>query len=136
MGKEKEKQFDIFISYRRDGGEIMARLLYFMLTNRGYTVFYDREAMEAGRFDKNIQRAIEGCTDFILILSPNIFKKKSSDEVDHVVEEIKFARRNNKNILPLFMQGFDYKEMKECSLPDELADFDKITCGAGNHFLF
>ena len=42
MGKEKEKQFDIFISYRRDGGEIMARLLYFMLTNRGYTVFYDR----------------------------------------------------------------------------------------------
>lgn len=126
MGKEKEKQFDIFISYRRDGGEIMARLLYFMLTNRGYTVFYDREAMEAGRFDKNIQKAIEGCTDFILILSPNIFKKKSADEVDHVVEEIKFARRNNKNILPLFMQGFDYKEMKECSLPDELADFDKI----------
>ena len=123
---EKDKHFDIFISYRRDGGEIMARLLYFMLTNRGYTVFYDREAMDSGRFDKNIQKAIENCTDFILILSPHIFRKKEGDAVDHVLEEVKCARKNDKNILPLTMQGFDYKEMKEYGMPEELMDFDKI----------
>ena len=122
----KNKQYDIFISYRRDGGEIMARLLYFMLINRGYTVFYDREAMESGRFDKNIQRAIEGCTDFILILSPHIFRKKEDNKVDQVLEEVKCARKNNKNILPLTMQGFDYKEMTEYGMPEELADIDKI----------
>ena len=123
---EKDKHFDIFISYRRDGGEIMARLLYFMLTNRGYTVFYDREAMDSGRFDKNIQKAIENCTDFILILSPHIFRKREEGKVDHVLEELKWAGKNNKNILPLIMQGFDYKEMREYGMPEELMDFDKI----------
>ena len=122
----KEKQFDIFISYRRDGGEIMARLLYFMLTSRGYSVFYDREAMDSGRFDKNIESAIEGCTDFILILSPNIFKKKAGAKVDNVLEEIKCAKMNNKNILPLIMQGFDYQELKDYGMPEEIADLDKI----------
>ena len=122
----KEKQFDIFISYRRDGGEIMARLLYFMLTSRGYSVFYDREAMDSGRFDKNIESAIKGCTDFILILSPNIFKKKAGAKVDNVLEEIKCAKMNNKNILPLIMQGFDYQELKDYGMPEEIADLDKI----------
>ncbi len=118
-------QYDIFISYRRDGGEIMARLLYFMLTSRGYTVFYDREAMDSGRFDENIRNAIESCTDFILILSHHIFDGRIPEE-DNVLAEIKYARQHNKNILPLLMPGFDYEEMKDYRMPEELSDFDKI----------
>ncbi len=125
MSEDTEKQFDIFISYRRDGGEIMARLLYFMLTRRGYTVFYDREAMESGLFDKNIERAIDSCTDFLLILSHRMFEGRKPDE-DNVLAELKYAKENGKNILPLVMPGFDYSEMMDYEMPEELSDFQKI----------
>ena len=35
MDKEKQKTYDIFISYRRKGGETMARLMYDMLEETG-----------------------------------------------------------------------------------------------------
>ncbi len=38
MAKRKNK---IFISYRRDGGDVLAQLLYERLTKDGYDVFYD-----------------------------------------------------------------------------------------------
>ena len=83
MDKEKQKTYDIFISYRRKGGEIMARLLYVMLEERGYSVFYDRESLRTGRFDESIKVAIKQCDDFILILSPEMFdgRKPENDEV-------------------------------------------------------
>ena len=48
---KQDKQYDIFISYRRKGGEGIACALYDRLVMRGYRVAYDREALAAGRFD-------------------------------------------------------------------------------------
>lgn len=121
----KESIYDVFISYRRNGGEVLARLVYFMLTSKGYTVFYDREKLKSGRFDENIQNVIESCTDFVLILSPKMFDNIKLEEFN-ILTEIKIAIKNNKNILPLMMQGFDYNEFKFCSdVPVELIDLDK-----------
>ena len=60
----------VFISYRRDGGVQTAALIREKLKNLGYTTFFDYDSLRQGRFDEAILRAIEKCTDFILVLSP------------------------------------------------------------------
>ena len=42
---------DIFISYRRDGGDMTAMYIYQALKERGYDVFYDLEVLRAGKFN-------------------------------------------------------------------------------------
>jgi len=38
----------IFISYRRDGGDVTAKLICEALKNRGFTVFYDYDSISGG----------------------------------------------------------------------------------------
>ena len=55
---DDSKPYHIFISYRRDGGDVMARLLYEVFSYKGYRVFYDNESLSSGRFDKKISASI------------------------------------------------------------------------------
>ena len=61
---------DIFISYRRDGGDDLAHLLYHRLSNDGYDVFLDVVCLGQGKFDDALYTQIAQCKDFILVLSP------------------------------------------------------------------
>ena len=63
-------QCDVFISYRRDGGDMTAMYIYQALKERGYNVFYDLEVLRAGKFNEALLQAIDSCKDFVLILSP------------------------------------------------------------------
>ena len=49
----------IFISYRRDGGDVMAKMLNDRLAEMGYDVFYDIESLKAGAFDVKLYEEIE-----------------------------------------------------------------------------
>ena len=40
-----EKKEDIFISYRRKGGEWFAYVIYLKLTDLGYSCFFDKESL-------------------------------------------------------------------------------------------
>ena len=42
----------IFISYRRQNGEFLGKILYDELTRNGYSVFFDIESMRSGRFNE------------------------------------------------------------------------------------
>ena len=73
--KKEKNTYDVFISYRRKGGEGIARSLYDRLTGRGYKVAYDREALDSGRFDGQLLRMISNCTDFVVVLDAEVFKE-------------------------------------------------------------
>ncbi len=47
--KNPSRKYDIFISYRRDGGDMTALYLYERLTHMGYRVAYDFETLLNGR---------------------------------------------------------------------------------------
>ena len=64
----------VFISYRRDGGLETAKQLHALLKDN-YEVFFDKESLRNGTFDDKIEYAISECTDFLLILSNNIFDR-------------------------------------------------------------
>ena len=74
------KKYDIFLSYRRDGGESTARILRDQLTQRGYRVFLDVEALASGAFDAGLFSVIDECTDFLLILSPGSLERCAQED--------------------------------------------------------
>lgn len=106
---------DIFISYRREGGEFLASLLYQRLTSDGYSVFLDVESLRSGKFNEQLFRVIEECTDFLLILPPNGLDRCVHPD-DWVRLEIEHAVDLGKNIVPVMMRGFEWPDV----LPEKL----------------
>ncbi len=99
--------YQIFISYRRDGGDILAGRLADRFTALGYKVFYDVESMRSGQFNTQILDAILNCNDFLLVLPPNALDRCVNAD-DWVRQELSFALKHNKNIIPVMMRGFDF----------------------------
>lgn len=116
----------IFISYRRKGGDVTAKLICETLKNKGYTVFYDFDSLKGGVFDSKIFEALDQCTDVILVLPENALSRCENED-DWVRQEIKYALEKEKNIVPVMMDGFEF--------PKELPpDIQKISRYNGVRF--
>ena len=119
---------DIFISYRREGGEHLALLIYHQLRYDGYSVFLDVESLRKGKFDEALFERIREATDFILILPPKALDRCANSD-DWVRQEIEFALREKKNIIPIMMEGFD---SWPADLPETMMAVSKFN-GLKNH---
>ena len=109
--------YQIFISYRRSGGEAMAYLLNEKLTTLGYSVFYDIESLTYGKFNQKLLEVMDECSDVILILPPNALDRCVNED-DWLRLEISHAINCKKNIIPVMMKGFEWPHV----LPDEIND--------------
>ena len=96
------KQYDIFISYRREGGKNYARILKPELEKRGFQdrVFLDFDELKDGKFDKRIMDAIDSAPIFIIILSDGCLDRCVNED-DWVRQEILHALEANKHIIPV-----------------------------------
>ncbi len=109
--------YDIFISYRRDGGEALACLLCTKLRQMGCAVFYDVESLRSGKFNTKIFSVIQECTDVIVVL-PEHALDRCGDENDWVRKEIAYSIKHNKNIIPVMMRNFQWPK----TLPSEMSE--------------
>ncbi len=109
------KQYDVFISYRRDGGEHTAKIICDSLTKQGYRVFFDVESLRSGEFNQELYRVIETCNDFLVILSPGSLDRCVNED-DWVKQEISCAMKHEKNIVPVLLRNFKFPE----KLPEEI----------------
>lgn len=101
--KENQK-YDLFISYRRNGGVDYARMIYLELKRRGYHTFFDYNSLRDGKFNEEIFRAIDECHYFILVLT-NGSLERCQDERDWVRREIEYALSKGKRIIPICPAG-------------------------------
>ncbi len=119
-------KFEIFISYRRKGGFDTAKLLYDRLRLDGYSISFDIDTLEKGNFDDELESRVKECKDFLLVLSPGIFDRFFDSEYDPkddwVRREISCALEENKNIIPLFLDGFDFPKQP---LPQDVKDITR-----------
>jgi len=115
--EKNTEKYDIFLSYRRDGGETMAILLRDRLTAKGYNVFLDVESLNSGKFNTKLLRIIEECTDMIVVLSPGSLDRCTNDG-DWVRLEIAHAFKHGKNIVPIMLRGFQWPQ----SLPEDIEE--------------
>lgn len=95
-----QKKYDIFISYRRDGGAQYARILQLMLIQRGYSVFLDYDELRDGNFNDKIRSAVIEAPVFMIVMSENALARCVNED-DWVREEISLAIKEHKHIIPV-----------------------------------
>ena len=118
---------DVFLSYRREGADSLAQLLYTRLTNDGYRVFLDVESLRSGKFNEKLYLQIESCKDFVLILPPHGLDRCENSD-DWVRLEIEHAIKNKKNIIPVMMRGFEFPD----TLPQSISQLPKFNSISAN----
>lgn len=111
------KHYDIFISYRREGGAEMAYLIMQHLKHKGYSVFYDHEGLREGKFNAKLLEVIAKCKDFILVLPENGLDRCSNED-DWVRIEIECAIESRVNIIPVMLRGFTFPKV----LPESIKE--------------
>ena len=92
--------YDTFISYRRDNGFYIARLVRDQLEKRGISAFLDLEELRSGKFNEKLYEVIRNSKNFILIL-PSGALDRCVNEDDWVRKEVEHAIAQNKNIVPI-----------------------------------
>ena len=118
-----DNKYDIFISYKRKS-LATANNLYYRLTTRGYSTFFDLEEMRRDNFDTQILQYIENAKDVFVIVeegSLNNCKLEDWEKKDWFCHEIAYALEKKKNIIPMMIDGF--KMPPEDFFPDKLKEF-------------
>lgn len=114
--------YDIFISYKRKSLPT-ANNLYYRLTTRGYSTFFDLEEMRRDNFNIQLLNYIENAKDVFVILEEGSLdgcKKENWENEDWFCHEIAFALEKKKNIIPILLG--DYKMPNEEFFPDKLKE--------------
>lgn len=130
-------KYDIFISYRREGGYDTAKHLNDLLVRDGYRVSFDIDTLRNGDFDTQLLTRIEECQDFILIVDGNAFDRTLDPTFDRDKDwlrcELAHALKHNKNIIPIFLAGVTgFPD----GLPDDIADVVKKNAPEYNRYYF
>ena len=117
------EHYDIFISYRRDGGFETAKHLNDLLVRDGYTVSFDIDTLREGDFDDTLLRRIDQCVDFILVVDKHTFDRTLDLEFDPKKDwlrtELAYALKLRKNIIPVLLSGVNGFPT---NLPEDVAD--------------
>lgn len=102
-------KYDVFISYRREGGYDTAKHLNDLLVRDGYKVSFDIDTLRNGDFDTQLLERIEHCKDFILIVDEHAFDRTLDPEFDPKKDwlrcELAYALKHKKNVIPVFLSG-------------------------------
>lgn len=133
-----KKKYDVFVSYRREGGFESANLIAEKLRRMGYSVFFDVESLRSGRFNEQLYRVIEECKDFIIVLPKNGLDRcsntdGSANEEDWIRKEAVHALQGGKNIIPVMLVGFEWPRSMPKGMED-LKEYQAVT--AGSHEVF
>ena len=120
-GDEGKEKYDIFLSYRRQGGGDFAHLLKLSLTAMGLTVFLDIDNLGSGSFDKKLLQHMLSSKNVVLVWTKGCmdrFLDGKDYSQDFVAKEYLFALKNKMNILPIYKEDFEFPN--EERLPEEL----------------
>jgi hypothetical protein len=110
----------IFISYSHKDKKYVEKLEK-KLIEEGFDVWIDHRIDYGSQWPKEIQRALDTCDAFVVVVSENAYKSK------WVQNEVARADRKGKPFFPLLLEGdawlaieaFQYVDVKDGSLPPE-----------------
>ena len=102
------RAFDVFLSYRRNGGSETAEGLKEKLELQGLRVFMDVHHMSSGPFPETLRRRITETPAFLALLSPGCLDRPEEGdimrgEIDHALRV-----RPEGEVVPVLMMGFEF----------------------------
>lgn len=102
----KGKTYDVFISYRRQGGAEKAELVKAELKKRGFResrMFIDTRSITSGNYMDSILEALENSGSMVVVITRECFENLPADST--WVKEIEHALRRGINIVPVYFDG-------------------------------
>lgn len=130
-------KYDVFISYRREGGYETAKHLNDLLVKDGYRVSFDIDTLRNGDFDVQLLDRIEQCKDFILIVDKHAFDRTLNPSFDPkndwLRRELAHALKHKKNIVPIFLSGISTFPI---DLPNDIIEVIKKNGPEYNKYYF
>jgi hypothetical protein len=103
--------YDVFISYRRVGGEDFAALLKVQLEQAGLTVFLDVENLGSGNFEDQLEKSLGNSKCVVLVWTKGCMDRFLDDiddaKQDFVRKEYVFAIKRRKPIIPVMHEQFE-----------------------------
>lgn len=126
--------FDGFISYRRKNASELASLIKVQLENIfNKRIYLDVKEDQVGKFDEKLLTIIEQTPNFILVLSENSLDR-CVDKSDWLKREIMHAIATNRNIIPVYMDGFRFPAQDVWTLlPDKMKNLELLQAVLYNH---
>jgi tetratricopeptide (TPR) repeat protein len=103
----------VFLSYRRTNIP-WALAIFQNLTQHGYDVFFDYNGIASGDFERVILGNITARAHFLVLLTPSALER-CDEPADWLRREIEAALANQRNIVPLMLEGFDFGTPKIAS---------------------
>ena len=119
LGIKLPEKKTTFISYRRETGSIMARIVQSELKKRGHLSFLDVDDLGPKQFGKRLLREIESVPNFVVVLSPGSMDRCEAHD-DWLRREIAHAITTHRNIVPLMVDEFQYPPKEK--IPDDLEE--------------
>ncbi len=100
-------------------------LVYRHLSEIGFDVFFDFEGVSSGDFEQIIIGNIKARAHFLVILTPSALDR-CNQPGDWLRREIETAIEEKRNIIPLFFDGFKFKDLSvSTKLTGELGKINK-----------
>ena len=103
----------VFLSYRHTYIP-WALAIFQNLTRNGFDVFFDYFDIASEDFERIILGNITARAHFLVLLTPSALER-CDDPVDWLRREIETALANQRNIVPLMLEGFDFGTPKIAS---------------------
>lgn len=115
----KGKTYDVFISYRRQGGAEKAELTKGELMKRGFResrMFMDTRSIVSGNYIQSILDALDESANMVVIVTKGCFDNLPADST--WVKEIEHALQRGINIVPVYFDGIT--TVKAGELPESI----------------
>ena len=127
------KKYDVFISYRREGGSQLASLLKVYLEVRGLSTFLDVTSLGGGKFDEALLTVIRQCLNVVVVLTSNSLQRCIGDKriEDWLHRELVCALENNTTVVPLCDPNFSWPQEK--LLPADLRTLCRLNAVNWSH---
>jgi photosystem II stability/assembly factor-like uncharacterized protein len=125
------RKYDVFVSYRREGGSFVARALESALTGAGLRVFLDVSSLEGGPFPAQLSKRVATIPNFLLVLSPNSLDR-CGNTGDWLCAEITEAFARQRRILPVELPDFKFP----ANLPAPIPTLESLQRFKYDHVLF
>ena len=126
-------KYDVFISYRRDGGLAYARCICYYLRSKGVRCFFDLKEINDGKFDDAIYDALSRSKYCLLLLTEKALDRCVNED-DWVRLEIEYAMEHT-DIVPVVVGANEFKFPD--GLPPLFGNLETIqqaTVDKGQHF--
>jgi hypothetical protein len=113
----------VFISFRHELSENLARLVQTDLDKHGYDTFVAIEDLGSGEFERVILSQIEMRQHFVVLLEPRSLDRIGKDG-DWLRREIAHALRHGRNVVPVTASGFEFSD--DLVLPPDVAKLSHL----------